>query len=49
VLAFSIQGGSAGEAECAVDARVQFRSKTSKELKVSIGSEFLCVFPVKLA
>ena len=48
VLAFAIQGGSTGEAECAVDARVQFKSKTSKELKVTVGSEFVCVFPVKL-
>jgi hypothetical protein len=48
VLIFTIQGASTGETECAVDARVQFRSKTSRELKISVGNVLLCLFPVEL-
>jgi hypothetical protein len=48
VLSFAIAGASTGETECALDARVQFRSKTSKELKISIGAVLVCLFPVPL-
>jgi hypothetical protein len=48
VLAFTIQGASTGETECAVDARVQFKSKKSKQLKISVGSVVVCLFPVPL-
>ena len=48
VLSFSIAGASTGETECALDARVQFRSKRSKELKISIGAVLVCLFPVPL-
>jgi hypothetical protein len=48
VIAFKIQGASTGETDCAVDARVQFKSKKSKQLKVSVGSVLVCLFPVPL-
>jgi hypothetical protein len=48
VLAFKIQGASTGETECALDALVQFKNKKSKELKVSVGSVLICLFPVPL-
>lgn len=48
VLAFSIAGASTGETECALDARVEFRNKKSKDLKVSIGGLLVCLFPVPL-
>jgi hypothetical protein len=48
VLAFTVQGASTGETECAVDARVQFKNKKSKELKISVGSVLVCLFPVPL-
>jgi hypothetical protein len=49
VLTFSIQGASTGETECAVDARVEFKNKSSKELKASVGTDMVCLFPVPLA
>ena len=48
VLTFAIQGATTGETECAVDARVQFKSKSSKALKTSVGTDVVCLFPVKL-
>jgi hypothetical protein len=48
VLAFSIAGASTGETECALDARVEFRSKRSRDLKISIGGLVVCLFPVPL-
>jgi hypothetical protein len=48
VLSFTIQGASTGETECGLDALVQFRSKKSKQLKVSVGSTLVCLFPVPL-
>jgi hypothetical protein len=48
VLTFTIQGASTGETQCALDARVQFKNKKSKELKVSVGNVLLCLFPVEL-
>ena len=48
VLTFTIAGASTGETECAVEARVQFRSKKSKELKVAVASVVACLFPVPL-
>ena len=48
VLSFTIQGASTGETECAIDARVQFKNKKSKELKISVGSVLVCLFPVPL-
>src|SRR5688572_15693926 len=48
VLAFSIAGASTGETECAIDARVEYRSKKSKDLKISIGGVLVCLFPVPL-
>jgi hypothetical protein len=48
LLVFNIEGASTGETRCLLDARVQFRSKTSKELKISVGSVVVCAFPVEL-
>ena len=48
VLSFTIQGASTGETECALDALVQFKNKKSKELKISVGSVLVCLFPVPL-
>ena len=48
ILSFAIQGASTGETECALDARVEFRSKKSKQLKLSVGSVLVCLFPVPL-
>ena len=48
VLAFTIQGASTGETECAVDALVQFKNKRSKQLKISVGTDLVCLFPVQL-
>jgi hypothetical protein len=47
-IVFSIQGASTGETECLLDARVQFRSNRSKQLKVSIAPLLVCLFPVPL-
>ena len=49
VLTFTIQGASTGETDCGLDALVQFRSKKSKQLKISVGSLLVCFFPVPLA
>jgi hypothetical protein len=49
VIAFTIQGASTGETECALDVLVQFKSKKSKALKTSVGSVLVCLFPVPLA
>ncbi len=48
ILSFAIQGASTGETECALDARVEFKSKRSKKLKLSVGSVLVCLFPVPL-
>ena len=48
VIRFTIAGASTGETECAIDARVQFRSKTSRDLKISLGPVVVCLFPVPL-
>jgi hypothetical protein len=48
VLTFTIQGASTGATECALDARVEFKNKRSRELKVSVGNVLLCLFPVEL-
>ena len=48
VLVFTIQGASTGETECVIDARVQFKNKQSKELKISVGSVGACLFPLPL-
>ena len=48
VIVFSIQGASTGETECALEARVQFKNKRSKELKVSLAPAVVCLFPVPL-
>ena len=47
-LSFSIAGASTGETECLLDARVEYRSKKSKELKIAIGGVVVCLFPVPL-
>jgi hypothetical protein len=47
-IEFSIAGASTGETMCARPARVKFRSKTSKELKVSIAPALACFFLVPL-
>jgi hypothetical protein len=47
-LDFSIQGATTGETDCLLDARVQFKSKKSKELKISLGSVLVCAFPIDL-
>jgi hypothetical protein len=49
VIAFTIQGASTGETECALDALVKFKSKRSKQLQVGIGPAVVCLFPVPLA
>jgi hypothetical protein len=41
---FLIAGASTGETACSVPARVRFRSKTSKELRVSTAPALACVF-----
>jgi hypothetical protein len=48
ILTFTVQGASIGETECILDAVVQFKSKKSKELKISTGPVVVCVFPVEL-
>ena len=48
VLVFSVTGGTVGEAECALDARVDFKNKRSKELEISLGSPLICLFPVEV-
>jgi hypothetical protein len=48
ILAFTIQGASTGETQCALDARVEFKSKRSRQLKVSVGPVLVCLFPVPL-
>jgi hypothetical protein len=47
-LAFSIQGASTGETECVLEARVQYKSKKSKQLKISLVPGLVCLFPVPL-
>jgi len=47
-IEFSIAGASTGETMCARPARVKFRSKSSKELKVSIAPALACFFVVPL-
>jgi hypothetical protein len=47
-IEFSIAGASTGETMCARPARVKFRSKTSKELKVSTAPVLACFFLVPL-
>jgi hypothetical protein len=47
-IEFSIAGASTGETACARPAHVKFRSKTSKELKVSIAPTLACFFLVPL-
>jgi hypothetical protein len=47
-IEFSIAGASTGETMCTRPARVQFRNKTPKELKVSIAPVLACFFIVPL-
>jgi hypothetical protein len=47
-IEFSVAGASTGETTCLRPARVKFRSKTSKELKVSIAPALACFFVVPL-
>jgi hypothetical protein len=45
---YSIAGASTGETGCSQPARVEFRSKKSKQLKVSIAPAVACFFVVPL-
>ena len=45
---FSIAGASTGETTCSEPARVEFRSKKSNKLKVSIAPVVACFFIVPL-
>jgi hypothetical protein len=46
---FDIAGASTGETVCSQPARVKFRSKTSKQLKIAIAPAVACIFVVQLA
>jgi len=48
ILVFSVTGGPVGEAECALDARVDFKNRRSRELRISLGSPLICLFPVEV-
>jgi hypothetical protein len=48
VIAFSVQGATTGETECAMDALVKFKSARSRQLKTSVGRGLVCLFPVPL-
>jgi hypothetical protein len=45
---YSIAGASTGETTCTQPAQVKFRSKSSKQLKVSIAPAVACFFVVPL-
>lgn len=47
-LTFTIQGTSTGETQCVLEARVDFKSKKSKQLKISIAPVLVCLFPIPL-
>src|SRR2546422_9280950 len=47
-IVFSVEGASTGETECGMGARVQFKSKSSRKLKISTEAGLVCYFPVPL-
>ena len=49
VIAFSVQGATTGETECAMEALVKFKSVRSRQLKTSVGRGLVCLFPVPLS
>jgi hypothetical protein len=48
-IVFVVEGASTGETECGMEARVQFKSKRSRKLKISTGGGLVCFFPIPLS